>query len=803
MKFTGLFFLLFQILAVQVRSSVDVFPELQLINDSLKYKEKVYLHLDKSYYNVGEDIWFKAYLVNAGTHRQGELNNVLYVDIIDSKGAIKDSRIIKIENGAGYGDFVLPNGMPGGEYTIRAYTNYMRNFDVSYFFRKRIYINALPKADVEELAQFTTAQMPKQGPDLQFFPEGGQMVNGYFNRVGFKVIGFHGKGLDISGIITDGHGVEVSKFSTSKFGMGMINLKPDRANKNRAVLDYNGKSYSYDIPKGRDMGTLFRVQELKDHYQVGILSTIPDGIKGFRIIGAYRNGILYDAKIKGEGNKAVIKVKKDLLATGIVRFTLLDQNAIAICERLVFYDGDVSPKLETVPSSNNYSKEDMVELKLDLDREIAADLSLSVTDVDVAQPREGQPDLRTYLLLDLEIKGEIESPGYYFYSDDPQRRRHLDFLMMTQGWRQFILDDTGKNNGTDLDFFSETGITIEGNVLKGLKGKRVGGAHVTMTYWDEGGIGKDKMITDANGHFKFLGLDFMDESSLVIEAKDHKSRNSGLFVELDSIIRPSVASNGIGGYFNTERFELYMNDPSNRKRFNESLIPDDGVIELDEVEVQSRWKELSNDRTATNSLHRTANNTLDFRNSRDKSYSTLPDALRSQVSGVSVIADTIVIRGRGSFSRSALPLFLLDGVPVEYGAIKYLSTWEVDFVDVLKGAKAAIYGSRGANGVIAIYTATANDESATIRKKNPDRYIHEGFYPRRKFYNPVFGDFARTPKKEYGSTLFWEPTVTLEATGKSKISFPAGTRPGVFKAVLQGLTTTGVPLYSEALFTVE
>lgn len=813
MKFTAFLFLLFQVWAGQAKFSVEAPLPLQLATDSLQYKEKVYLHLDKAYYSAGEDLWFKAYIVNASTHLQGELDNVLYVDIIDPKGDMIDSRIIKIIKGSGYGDFTLPKNIPGGSYMVRAYTNYMRNFDASYFFRKQIYINPLSGSGSEKImgtlvqgsGAVPEAKFGAQRPDLQFFPEGGQMVNGYFNRIGFKVSGIDGRGLDVSGTILDGTDGEVIEFATSKFGMGMVDLLPGKGKKYMAYIDYKGTKYSYELPQGNDSGTMLRVQELKDHYQVGVLTTRPNGIKGFRIIGANRNGILYDAKIKGEGNKTVIKVKKDLLETGIVRFTIFDYNNIAICERLVFHDGDVSPKLETVPSSNNYSKGGMVELNIDIEREIEADLSISVTDVAVAQPREGQPDLRTYLLLDSEIKGEIESPAYYFYSDDSQRRRHLDLLMMTQGWRQFILDDTAITNGTDLEFFSETGITIEGNVLERPKGKRVGGANVSLTYWDEGGIGKDKVITDANGHFKFLGLDFLEESSLVIEAKDYKRSNSGLFVELDSMFRPPVmARNIVDEQLGSERYGRYLSLPTDLQRINNSFAYEDGLIELDEVVVKSWHKKIMDKRERVNSLHRTAGKTIEYQgNMRGKSFPNLMFSLQGMVPGLSIYEDGASIRGRNTLDGSADPLYLLDGMQVDFETLNFLSPWEVDFVDILKGGEAAIYGSRGMNGVIAVYTIRATEIPNKRLEKNPDSYVHEGFYPARKFYDPVFGDFSRDPKNGYSSTLYWEPMVALEATGKAKIKFPAGTRPGNYKALLQGLTSDGVPISSESVFVVE
>ncbi len=106
-------------------------------------KEKIYIHFDKSYYNVGEDIWFKAYLVNADTHRPEAISQIIYVDLINPLNKIIDTKIIKTEDGFGEGDFKLKNDLIEGVYTVRAYTNYMRNFDGGYLFRKKIFVNSL------------------------------------------------------------------------------------------------------------------------------------------------------------------------------------------------------------------------------------------------------------------------------------------------------------------------------------------------------------------------------------------------------------------------------------------------------------------------------------------------------------------------------------------------------------------------------------------------------------------------------------------------------------------------------------
>jgi len=81
-------------------------------------------------------------------------------------------------------------------------------------------------------------------------------------------------------------------------------------------------------------------------------------------------------------------------------------------------------------------------------------------------------------------------------------------------------------------------------------------------------------------------------------------------------------------------------------------------------------------------------------------YSNIYDMIRGKVPGVDVVGNTITIRGVGSLNLSSDPLFVVDGVAVS--SIDNINPREVKSITVLKGASAAIYGNRGANGVILI-----------------------------------------------------------------------------------------------------
>ena len=103
-----------------------------------RLQEKVYLHTDKPYYYPGEVIWLKGYMNYAEPTLKDSLSKVLYVELINPERKITSSRMIPIQRGMSFGDIILSDSLPSGEYYLRAYTNWMRNFGDENFFLKPI-----------------------------------------------------------------------------------------------------------------------------------------------------------------------------------------------------------------------------------------------------------------------------------------------------------------------------------------------------------------------------------------------------------------------------------------------------------------------------------------------------------------------------------------------------------------------------------------------------------------------------------------------------------------------------------------
>lgn len=93
------------------------------------FAEAVHLHTDREVYYQGDKLWFKVYLNYSSFAKVDTASKVLYVQLIDESKKIQETQKIEISNGFGHGAVVLPLDLPKGNYQLRAFTNYMRNFD--------------------------------------------------------------------------------------------------------------------------------------------------------------------------------------------------------------------------------------------------------------------------------------------------------------------------------------------------------------------------------------------------------------------------------------------------------------------------------------------------------------------------------------------------------------------------------------------------------------------------------------------------------------------------------------------------
>ena len=131
------FLILFVILSgrqVSSQQPVDYMKDPDIRN----FKEEVFVRTDRDIYISGEDVWLKVYTLNGLAHTPDDLSKVVFVELLDKNNFPLRQVKVKSEKSSGSASFTLPDNLSSGNYLVRAYTNWMKNFSTDDFFYRTI-----------------------------------------------------------------------------------------------------------------------------------------------------------------------------------------------------------------------------------------------------------------------------------------------------------------------------------------------------------------------------------------------------------------------------------------------------------------------------------------------------------------------------------------------------------------------------------------------------------------------------------------------------------------------------------------
>jgi len=284
-----------------------------------------------------------------------------------------------------------------------------------------------------------------ESTDIQFLPEGGNLVVGLPAHIGFKAIGEDGKGVQISGIITDHSQKQVAEFKSLHNGMGSFDMDVKEGESYTAkVTLLNGATKEYPLPPIKSSGTVLQVKNMveNDSLEVSVRATddIVQSSNNYFLIGKARGIVCYAAVFNfRKSNTIQRKVAKSLFPTGITHFTIMTTKNQPLNERLVYIDHQDNLNIKFTTNTREYHSRDSVALKIKVTdnngNPVSSNFSMAVTDdTQVKTDSLNSENIITRTLLTSDLKGYVEEPGYYLSSKTTEAWQALDNLLFTQGW---------------------------------------------------------------------------------------------------------------------------------------------------------------------------------------------------------------------------------------------------------------------------------------------------------------------------------------------------------------------------------
>ncbi len=767
------------LLSQNALSQNDALTELRTKFDSYTQtfpSEKLYVHTDKNFYTAGEIVWFKIYKIGA-PEQSAVLSKVAYIEILDEHhSAIAKAKIALDEKG-GSGSIELPLSATSGYYTFRAYTSWMKNFDATVFFDKRVTIvNPLKSLNAEE-------KTVRYGT-IDFFPEGGNLVNGIPSQIGFKASNADGETASGKGFLLNEKNDTLLRFLPYKFGIGNFLFTPDAAHSYKAVFIFDDNSIvAKPLPQIYPQGYVMHVEEEDENYKVIVRSNKSSAYPELFLI-AQNHGVVKVAKKNViAGGVTVFSLDKSELGQGITQITIFNNEKQPVCERLVFIPPALKTNLEIKTSKEIYNSREQVSLSLS--SSVPANLSLSVYKLDALQTKDAV-DINGYVWLESELGSGIENPQYYL-SNTEEAKKAADNLMLTYGWRRFkweqVLTDTAA-----IQFSPElSGQVISCKVTEAKTGKPARDVQVFLSI-PETSYKLYFGSSDDSGVVKINVKDFFGSSELILQTKDDQP---GYQIE---VLNPFFEDYSAISY---PSFAVY----------------DDEKALLENHSIAMQAQHIYRGDSIQQFLPPVIKDTFPFFGQALYTYhlddytrfTTMEEVLREYVREINV-----GVKGSGDLKFKIFNennrenytndiLVVVDGVPV-------FNTAKIFSIDPLKIRSLDVVNTNYVLGTSIFYglasfsTYKGNHTGIDIdpRAINLD---YEGLQIKREFYSPDYSSERQRQSRipDLRTTLFWSSDITTN----QKIRFYTGDNKGKYIAVVQGLDSNGEPVTSASEFEVK
>ncbi len=736
------------------------------------YQEKLFVHLHRTTVLTGEMLWFKVYAVDGSFHKPSTLSKVAYIEIIDKDNkAVLQSKIRLNENG-GSGSVFVPATILSGNYTFRAYTQWMRNFHPDFYYHTTLaVINPFVKLETPPLKKGAFPPVI-----VRFFPEGGNLVQGLKNRVAFKVMA-NEKPVKGKMFLLSASGDTVVSAEANKFGLGSISFTPQEGVQYRAVFRDEAVHTSFhNVPAAVSGGYNLHVRDSAENLFVTVTASGEprEIMHTFMLVHARQQIIRAESKPLYP-RSATYVLPKSALPDGITHITIFDQERNPVCERLYFTVPRQRLKIDLSVDQPQY--DDRRKVTLQLTTSLPAGVSVAVYKAD-SLTTDTQAGIAEYLYLTSDLVGEIDSPEYYLDPANENVQQNADLLMLTHGWRRFNWKDV-KDKPKDLSFIPEArGHLISGNV-QNTDGSPAPGVLTLMS-----SPGKIVRLygsrSNAKGDILFEASDFAGTKKIIVQTS----------LEKDSLYKITMRS-PFSTDFGTSILPPLRLDAAREKELLDRSVSmqlqdiflGDKTLQATEVQLDSvPFFGTADERYLLDAFTR---------------FPVLEEVMREYVPGV------LVRKRRDGFHfivinkemKSVLPddpLVLLDGVPVpDVDDIMSFDPLKIKRLDVVM--RNYYLGPLVLPGIVS-YSTYEGDLAGFQLDPRAVVVNYEGLQLQREFYVPHYENLKQRNSRvaDQRNLLFWNPDVNSKAGEKQQLEFYTSDVSGRFVIIVQGISSNGV-----------
>ncbi|CAM1351933.1 hypothetical protein [Tenacibaculum insulae] len=755
-------------------------------------RETPYLHLNKTSFLKGEEIWFQAYVIEQNSKKLHKTTSNLYVSLFNDQKQIKDQFLIHIKNGIGRGSIVLDSTFTEGNYYIKASTNWMKNFKESNSYNQKIKIISSIKKEKKLIEE-------KEFYEFKIFPEGGHILESTINNLGILIKDKNGEGVKIkSGNIKNKSKKIIANFKTNFFGLGNVNFffKKNENYVFEATLE-NGVIIKATSQKAKKNGITLRVVNSNPNFLSINLKTNKNSLPKLTqsditvFIHNTNKYKKFNVKFNVKSHKYALLINKKELPVGLNTITVFNNNK-PILERLIFINNkSLFSKIET---KNTAINSDSLEVNLKNTTNETTHVSASFLPL-ITKAYTPQNSIVTSAFFKPFIKGDIQNFNYYFTEINQKKLRELDLLLITQGWTKYKWNDIF-NNKPKTNFIFENGINItlksnaksknpvlmyspENNILREIKSLKAPYL-LKNTFVKKNSIVKFGVKSHGNIFETTPILSYSKNSLKETLNYDHKTKNSELdyssfkylpndFEFLNEVI---VKANKR----KTESNVFQATTLFNSFKMKDIMIRSgETVMDFVSYKTEKRLNNINGTRvTSPKKKENISKGKISEKTSRTKYLEALAKETASAMPG-SLLGLSIIINGNNMSHNPSI----LERMPLE------------DVEEISFGDK-----SPRKSGIVYIKTLTPL-QLKTKKTKMKIIKLPYGFMNEKEFYNPKYPSYSNKTFKHFGA-IYWKPNIIIPANSSISFKIPKNQQKKI-KMFMEGMSEKGKVISEEVI----
>ncbi len=725
-------------------------------------QETVTFRTDRDTYIAGEFVWINADCLKSGSSTPSDISTVIYIEVLDRENVPVKQLKLKTEEGSVSTQFELPETLLTGNYIIRAYTKWMRNYKPELYFIKNIAV-----VNPFAVKSFPKSEAVYRTDTAVFYSECGKIIRGLNNRITVQTLNKFGEGKSVAGEIISPAGAVVQEVKTSASGFATFRFIPEEPGNYGFRFQGEEKTVTVPVPAISESGINLQLVSEGDKLVFGLAVATVDN-------GNDANGMVHIVTSNGEfvgsypvllKDSETVSVDAGTLPAGYLSALLINENGEILASRYFTIQTNSGTELQVATDKENYRERAPVTVKISKNEDLK-DVSVSVVKACLLNyktqiGKTNRPDNIPFQAL-AKMAGKGISVN--------------DLLLCFRPFDEVLAD------APEISFLPEMkGEIISGTILDINTHQPVANKVFILSF-----VSKHPTIsfskTDSLGRFNFVA-NRVGQQEIVIQPFSRETTGLNYKVNLDFEYSPEYAD------FNIQPLCI---EKGNLNEINQSII---------NMQVNALYSPFNSypviEKKVPDPVCFYGKPEFSIQIDKFIELPTMEEIIAEIVPFTHIVhrkgAVHIVISEYESLNPKESDSFcMIDGVPVrDHRKILKIDYREVEKVDVVN---LDYFIQDNKLGNILNVTTKTGDMSAFVFDPRLFRQSYNCYSPGYLFNSPDYGvDSIRASRiPDFRNLLYWNPDVNFNENSESEITFYTSDEATEYTVVVEGINRNGI-----------